>query len=130
MDKATIKKIIQRIIILLSPFLLMILINEYHRIKLPPSTVPNKINTVMFLADECSWDCYENGCKHKKIIKNGVINKIYTKIITFHHSSEKISYEDMNIIFLVILWPIGMYIFLLKCINIQQKINFIKKTNN
>ena len=124
------KKLIRNSVILLSPFLIMILINEYYRIKLPPSTVFNKINTKDFLSDKCSWDCYKEGCKHKKIIKNRVVNKLYKKIINFHHSSKKISYEGMNIIFLVILWPIGMYILLLKCINIQQKINFIKNKHN
>ena len=114
----------------------MILINEFYRIKYKEKPT-EKHNEVIIIGtkkeiNRCSWYCHDtdinDGCKskHNPIIKNKSIDKVYRKILEGLHKG---NYVVMNIIFLVILWPLLMYIFLLKCINIQQKINFMKKKN-
>ena len=82
--------------------------------------------------NRCSWYCHDTninyGCKskHNPIIRNKSIEKLYKKILAGLDTG---NYVLMNIVFLVILWPMLMYILLLACITTQQKINSIKKKN-
>ena len=107
----------------------MILVNESYRIKLSPQDF-KKINIEGFKPDQCTWYCEVPGCdpaKHVRLINSRRVNQLYNKIISTNNMMGRGNYELSNIIFLVILWPLFMYILLIKCIDIQQKIKEIKK---
>ena len=115
-------------IILLSPFLIITLVNESYKIKLSPLEV-KKINLEEFKLDQCTWYCHDNGCQHSKKIDNVYVDKLYGAIIDFNYQGRDYkTYQLSNIVFLVILWPLFIYILLIKCIDIQQKIK--EKTND
>ena len=107
----------------------MILVNESYRIKLSPQDF-KKINIEGFKPDQCTWYCEDYGCnpaKHVRLINSRRVNQLYNKILSTNNMMGRENYELSNIIFLVILWPLFMYILLIKCIDIQQKIKEIKK---
>ena len=105
----------------------MILVNESYKIKLSPPDV-KKINLEEFKLDQCTWACHDHGCQHSKNIDNVYVDKLYGAIIDFNYQGgDYKTYQLSNIIFLVILWPLFIYILLIKCIDIQQKIKEIKK---
>ena len=100
----------------------MILVNESYKMKLSPRDI-KKINLEEFKPNQCTWYCHDNGCPHSKNINNIYVDKLYGAIIDFNHQDgDYKKYQLSNIIFLVILWPLLIYILLIKCIDIQQKI--------
>ena len=132
------KKIFRNILILISPYLLMILLNEgvrptinelgYERtIKYSnfKSTII-AINPKLKTHDVCSWRCHNSGCKPQlfKPVEN-YINPIYSSIISFLGSFG--SYSIANILFLVLIWPLAMFYLLIKSIDMHQEIKKLKK---
>jgi hypothetical protein len=127
------KKLFIYTLLFLAPFLFVVLVNE--------STKPNDIfvvklnltgkpkvaayNSGSFLPNKCSWDCHNHGCKHneKNKINVGFVSTIYNSIISFNNLPSKngvdgLNYQFMNIIFLVVLWP--LVLFGLVILNVNQ----------
>ena len=131
------KNIVRNIAILISPFLFMIIVNEYSRDKIieKPYTVYGitAMNSDVRTPDKCSWSCFKDTgyCKknHTALMNDFYkqIDPIYFGIISFLQASG--DYSTTNIIFLVILWPFIMFFLLVKSLNIQKTINLIKKKN-
>ncbi|MFY7668565.1 MAG: hypothetical protein ACOVQG_07460 [Crocinitomicaceae bacterium] len=118
-------------LLLISPFALLIGVNEYHQ---PKELYDIKVfennlkayNTDKFEKDSCSWYCHSKGCKHKNSINNGsLIPQIYDEIIAFNDPKNGDIYKIMNIIFLVILWPLLMFILIVANIEL-----FLKRRNS
>jgi len=129
------KKQLLYVLILLLPFAGMITINELTSLNITEKGYAKKgivaINSAKKLKDKCSWACHNNTvyCKenHVKFAKPyfDKIDPIYFGII--HALKSTGNYRLANIIFLVILLPLGMYFLLVKSIAIQFEIRSIKK---
>ena len=130
----------QNILILISPFLLMIIINEMSRpfidgkpySKSVSGALFTSMNPVAFYTDKCSWSCHNNTIKcmdkHVKFIKPGflfynVINRTYYGMIGLLMSGGSgASYALLNIIFLVILWPFLIFFLFVRIIRLKKEI--------
>ena len=127
------KRIILYLLILISPFLFMILINETQSDGKPYIISLSKIggnnnqyalNSEQYFEGKCSWYCHTNGCKHKSIINQGVIKELYFSIIHFNQN-KSLNYQEMNVFFLVFIMP--LFIYLLIIFNIELYIRNKKK---
>lgn len=130
------KRFIRNTLILLTPFLIMILINEAVRpkIKEPPYTVwgITAMNSVENLPDKCTWACHNNTTSHCKIHHVKYLKPFYPVTDIFYFGAISMlkstgSYVGANIIFFVILFPLMILIFIIKSLNIQDKIRELKK---
>src|SRR6478735_4046058 len=116
------KRFVRNILILLSPFVLMALINEVVRTKIKekPYTAHDitAINSAEYLPEKCTWACHNNTayCKahHVKYLKPfyGVTDVLYFGEIAALASTG--NYGAANIIFLVLLFPITILYFIIK----------------
>jgi hypothetical protein len=123
------------LLILFSPFLLMVTVNEY--IRTTNNDVEIKIQGIKSInpanknKDKCTWSCHNdtNYCKenHVKLAKPyfKFIDPIYFGIIHILKSTG--NYGLANVVLLVILIPFLMYFFLVKSIGMQFKIREIRK---
>ena len=135
-------QIIRNISLLLLPFLIMVVVNEISRtfVKEKPWEYKgiHTINSLVYDNNKCTWACHNsttNHClkKHTNIIKPGFpffesINEFYWGIINFNSkkiNGKKVSdpryYAAMNIIFLVLLWPLTMYCLLINYLRLRKK---------
>jgi hypothetical protein len=131
-------KILIYVLPLLIPLLVLISVNAV-------STNKERKNRVEILGvisqnsktcnpNRCSWACYENTeyCKkhHVKHLKNSFsfTDPIYFGMIKFFKSLG--NYAVANILFLVLLWPLLMYILLVRVLLMQQKIKAIRQVKN
>lgn len=129
------KKHIRNLAILVSPFLLMIIVNEVVRptIKEKPYSKHGitAINSAGRNTEKCTWICHNNTTyckeKHVKYLKNyyAYTDTIYFGIISLLANTG--NYGLANIIFLVILLPLLIWFFIISSLNIQDKINILKK---
>jgi hypothetical protein len=118
------------LLILVVPFLLMILVNEFMRttLKDKPYSISGitAMNSAVPTKEKCNWNCHNNTkyCKqhHVKLVKPyfNVVDPVYFGMIGLLASTG--NYGLANIIFLVILWPLFMAVLLAKVIN-----GFLKK---
>jgi hypothetical protein len=128
------KRYIRNIAVLISPILLMIMVNEMVRptMKEKPFSMNglNGMNSDNKNLHICSWSCYLNTtyCKenHVKFLKPyyKYTDPIYFGIISFNKKTG--NYVLANIIFLVLLLPLLVYGFVIKSMNIQDEINQLK----
>jgi hypothetical protein len=137
------KQITRNSLIFLLPFALMILVNESYRpfIKEKPWVYLDvtSMNSAIYDLNKCTWACHNSTThhcikNHIKIIKPGFpfynqINEFYFGIINFNSkkiNGKKVSdikyYAAMNLIFLVVLWPLSMYLLLLNYLRLRRKI--------
>ena len=129
------KRIIRNTAILISPFLLMIIVNEIIRpaIKEEPYSKSGitAMNSDDRISDKCTWICHNETafCKenHVKYLKPyfKYTDALYFGVIDMLQSTKK--YEAANIIFLVVLIPMLIWFFIIKSLNIQDEINALKK---
>jgi len=83
------------------------------------------------ISDKCTWICqHETGvCKenHVKFLTPyyKYTDLLYFGVIDMLQSTKK--YEAANLIFLVILIPMLIWLFLIKSLNMQDKIKALKK---
>ena len=127
--------------ILILPFLVMIMINEFVRLNTNEKgytkgkwgLIQNitAINTADKLKEKCTWICHNDTkyCKnnHVKLAKPyfNKIDPIYFGII---NSLKSTGYYGLaNIIFLVIILPLIIYILLVKSISLEFKIRKLNK---
>ena len=113
------RKWISYFVLLISPFLLMVAVNESTRKGKYSITVFNSptfaLNKGNRMDSQCTWDCHTNGCSHRahNTVNIGVIDDLYKQIINALQLKEGGDvYQVMNIIFLVILWPLLMFVLL------------------
>ena len=117
---------------------MMVMVNELVRPTLKGNPYQahgiTAINSAKANFDECSWICHNNTsyCKenHVKVLKDyfGYIDPIYFGIIDLLKSTG--NYGLANIVFLVILFPLIMYLLLIKSIDINRQINMLKSKKN
>jgi len=129
------KKNLRNILILLSPFLIMVLINEAVRAKNKekPYTAHGitAINSSVYLTEKCTWTCHNNTsyCKvhHVKYLTPfyAVTDMLYFGVISALASTG--NYGAANIIFLVLLFPFTILFFIIKSLNIQDEIRKLSK---
>lgn len=129
------RRFTRNITVLLSPFLLMIVVNEIVRptIKEKPYSIygVTTMNSLDKDSDKCSWACHNSTTickqKHVKYLKPyfDYSDPVYFGIIGILHG---IGYYSLaNIIFLVILFPSMIWIFIIKSLNIQDRISKLKQ---
>jgi thioredoxin-related protein len=138
------KKVLVYLLILISPFLFVVFINELTRpekpfiieLKLDGKPKVEAYNSNMRDPNRCTWNCHNNGCSYynkfgklvwnhpekKSKINKGIISKLYFSIISFNKAPTEngvkgVSYQLMNLIFLVVLWPLIMFVLLILNIN-------------
>lgn len=126
---------VRKILILLSPLVFMILTNEAMRIKIKDGTYSAQgikpINSAEYLPNKCSWACHNNTvyCKnnHVKYLKQFYVitDVLYFGVIAALASTG--NYVALNIIFLVLLFPITILYFIIKSIRIQDEIRKLSK---
>jgi hypothetical protein len=113
--------------IFVSPFLLMILVNEINR---PTERFRIKVfnkevlayNPGYKLKKSCSWYCHTSGCPHQKFVNKGeFIPRVYHGIIAFNNPTNGERYQRMSIIFLVVFWPLFMFALLVLNIELYFK---------
>jgi hypothetical protein len=97
----------------------MVAVNESTKKGNYPITVFNSptfaLNPGNRMDSQCTWDCHTHGCSHRahNTVNIGVIDDLYKQIINALQLKEGGDvYQVMNIIFLVILWPLLMFILL------------------
>ena len=131
------KKRLLYLMILVLPFLIMVTVNEFVRLR----TVENgfqkqgitAINSANADQNKCTWHCHNNTnfCKsnHVKLLNNYFA---YTDLMYFGviNSLKKTGdYVLANILFLVVLIPALLYFLLIQSIKMQFEINKIKQEN-
>ena len=131
------KKRLLYLMILVLPFLIMVTVNEFVRLR----TVENgfqkqgitAINSANADQNKCTWHCHNNTnfCKsnHVKLLNNYFA---YTDLMYFGviNSLKKTGdYGLANILFLVVLIPALLYFLLIQSIKMQFEINKIKQEN-
>ena len=129
------KPIFRTAIIVLIPFIIMIIVNEFFRssIKEPPyhKSGFTTINSSKKISDKCTWSCHNNTafCKqhHVKFLKNSFskTDPIYYGEIKLFKSTG--NYDLANIAFLVILIPFLIFYFTIKGLSILNEIQKIKQ---
>lgn len=136
------------VLILLAPFAIMAVINESCRpfIKEKPFIFLDisAMNSVKYDTDKCSWACHNsttNHClqHHVEVIKPGFpfykqINDFYWGLINFNSRTKddkKVSdlkfYAAMNLTFLVVIWPLIMYLLLINYLRLKRRIRTIRR---
>ena len=121
--------------LLFLPIIWMIMMNEFVRLNTTELGYNNQgvtaINTDKKLKKQCSWICHNNTnyCKVNHVLLArpyfSTIDPIYFGIINALKSTG--NYGLANIVFLVILLPLSMFIFLIKSIRMEFEIHTIKK---
>ncbi|MBM3186388.1 MAG: hypothetical protein FJZ67_08800 [Bacteroidetes bacterium] len=135
-----IKKVFLYSLLLISPFVTMIGVNELNR-----PQKPNKIivfgkslfayNTDDSILNKCTWHCHSIGCFHKHVIckYSTIVSSFYENILKLNGidtiKNEKKSakgdvYKTLSIITLVVIWPLLMFILLVTNIEL-----FLKRRN-
>ena len=131
-------KVLLYVLILLFPFFLMIIVNEFTRTlaDVNPHTHQgiDAINSSARNPTKCSWLCHNetNYCKenHVKIMKPyfKYTDPVYFGIIKALFSTG--NYGFANVLILVILLPLAMCVLLVESLQIQHKINGLKQNTN
>ena len=101
--------------LLTSPFLLLVVVNEAT--KTEANTVHvfgekvSALNTEDSLPNKCTWHCHTNGCSHRdqNVISLGPIDTLRNMIIKSLGVANGDTYQTMNVLILVILWPVLMF---------------------
>ena len=110
------KRFIFYSLILVTPFFFLIVVNEASRSDVYYVSIFDTkvlaLNPQQKDAKRCTWDCHSNECSHRKknCINIGIIDVLYQNII----ASLKLKdggdvYQQMNVLFLVIIWPLVMF---------------------
>ena len=119
-----IKKFMFYSLLLISPFALIIGVNEYYRPK-EPYIISNfgrivpAYNSDVYFVNKCSWHCHSKGCFHNHVIckDSTIISSFYRNILKLNgidtiqgekKSTRGTIYKTMTIITLVVLWPLLM----------------------
>ena len=127
------KRIWLYLLILVSPFLFIVLINEnttdgtnyvITSKVITPGQKFDALNTDKYLKNACTWYCHNHGCNHKSVIYQGVIQEMYDGIIHFN-LNQSLNYSAMNVFLFVIVVPLMVYILII--LNIEVYLRNKKK---
>ena len=123
------KRLLRNALILLTPFLIMALINEAVRPKIKEKPYKahgiTAINSAEYLPNKCTWICHNSTtyCRahHVKYLKPfySITDVFYFGAIGILASTG--NYGAANIIFLVFLFPLTILYFIIKSIDIQEE---------
>jgi hypothetical protein len=109
------KRFLFYFLILTTPFFCLIVVNEVSRSEPYQVTVFGKsepsINPQQKDVKRCTWDCHKE-CSHRKknCINVGIIDVLYQNIIaSLDLKGDGDVYQQMNVLFLVIIWPLVMF---------------------
>jgi hypothetical protein len=109
------KRFLFYFLILTTPFFCLIVVNEVSRSEPYQVTVFGKsepsINPQQKDVKRCTWDCHKE-CSHRKknCINVGIIDVLYQNIIaSLDLKKGGDAYQRMNVLFLVIIWPLVMF---------------------
>lgn len=129
------RKISENTLIIIFPFLIIVLVNEFMRTSLNESHYLfnglKAINSDEFLPGKCTWACHNNThyCEvnHVKILKSyrAETDRQYFGLINLLRKTS--NYELSNIISLAILIPLLIGFFIIKSIDIQKRIHRLKR---
>lgn len=128
------KRLIRNIAILISPFLLMIIVNEIVRPSIKEKQYSTSgisaMNSAARITDKCTWVCHndtsycmENHVKYLETYSN-YTNILYFGVIGMLQMTG--NYGLANIIFLVVLVPLLIWFFIINPMNIQDEIDKLK----
>jgi hypothetical protein len=130
------RPLVRNLLILLFPFALMILVNEYSRGKIQASTYQSRgqdtINSAQRDPQKCTWACHNDTgfCKahHVKFDSRHFpyTDPLYFGMITLLKGFG--NYGLANILLLVLFFPILIYLLLIKSLNIQDQLNKLRKS--
>lgn len=129
-------KHLRNFIILIFPFALVVLVNEYPRPnqKIEPFRIGEVVamNSNSQMKEKCSWACHhntnfckENHVKHAKPYFEQ-IDPFYFGIIDSMDATG--SYQLANVLFLAFLWPLMLFFLVVKTIALHLKIKKNKKS--
>lgn len=129
------KRTLRNLLLLALPFLMMIMVNEMKRLRAANEPYSSQgivaINSVEKNTDKCTWICHNDTgfCKanHVTYLKPyfNVTDPIYFGAISLLQKTG--NYGLANIVFMVILIPFFIWFFLIKSLNIQDKISTLKR---
>lgn len=129
------KPAIRNLLILLFPLALMVLVNEYSRLQLETTDYQSRGHATVNPADrnpeKCTWICHNDTsyCKahHVKFDKSylRITDPLYFGVIALLQGFG--SYALANIVILVLFIPLLVYVILIKSLNIQYRINQLRK---
>lgn len=111
----SIKRLLFYLLLLISPFLLMVVVNEANKTEANTIHVfgekVSALNTEDSLPSKCTWHCHTKGCSHRNqnVISLGPIDTLRSMIIDSLGVSNGNTYQTNNVLFLVILWPLLMF---------------------
>ena len=111
----SIKRLFFYLSLLISPFLLMVVVNQATKTKANTVQVfgekVSALNTEDSLPSQCTWHCHNDGCSHhnNNVISLGPIDTLRSMIIESLGVSNGDTYQTNNVLFLVILWPVLMF---------------------
>ncbi|MFT5822696.1 MAG: hypothetical protein ACI8ZM_003952 [Crocinitomix sp.] len=123
------------LLILFTPFLLMVAVNETSRMNIDET--PHKfqghivINSSQKLNDKCTWTCHYNTdfCKSNHVSLNpswfATTDQAYFGIIHMLESTK--NYNLVNVFLFLILIPILMWLLILQILRMQTEIKQLKK---
>ncbi|OOG77643.1 hypothetical protein [Algoriphagus sp. A40] len=130
------RKTIRNTLILLFPLFFMVIVNEYSRLQFEATDYQSRnqltINSGSQIPEKCSWACHNDTsyCKTHHVKFNpeyfGVTDPLYFGMIASLRSLG--NYGLANVLLLVIFFPLLIYMFLIKSLNIQDRINQMKKS--
>ena len=110
------KRFIFYSLILVTPFFFLVVVNEASRSEVYYVSIFDTkvlaLNPQQKDAKRCTWDCHSNECSHRKknCINIGIIDVLYQNIIaSLQLKKGGDVYEQMNVLFLVIIWPLVMF---------------------
>jgi hypothetical protein len=128
------KMLLTYISILIFPFFLMVAVNETYRAYIkekPISMYPGAINSGQKIWERCSWVCHESTsyCKdnHVKFVRPyfKLTDTMYFGLIRGLRSTG--GYQAANVFFLVLIFPLLMWMFMAGSIRYQYRINSIRR---
>ena len=125
------QKIVRNILIFVSPFILMVLVNHFIKPAVDPIPNDGKWNSTKPLPDRCTWACHDhtNYCIQHHVKMNKYIiwitRLLYDNEIRFLQLFG--NYSFANILILVTLVPLYIWYFLIKIIDTLQEIKETKK---
>lgn len=125
------QKIVRNILVFVSPFILMVLVNHFIKPAVDPIPNDGKWNSTKPLPDRCTWACHdhtdyciEHHVKMNRTILNMTKPFYYGEITLLHMIG---NYSIANILILVIGVPFFIWFFLIKVIDTLQEIKEAKK---
>lgn len=134
----SIKNILKYSLLLFAPFILMLVVNEFSRLKIDETPHLFKgntaINSVQKLKNKCTWTCHNDTdfCKvnHVKLSASWfpTTDKAYFGIIRTLESTKR--YNLVNVVLFLLLIPIILWLLTIKILRMQSEIKHLKKQSN